>query len=284
MPEGSMSTLPNEHASAPSVYVPSKSREIAEVEAAMVVGKRFPRDVIKVIANIINECSRLRLAEVATYQYARGGTDIVGPSIRLAEVLAQSWGNIQYGVRELEQRDGESVCESFCWDIERNVRSSKTFTVPHVRDTKRGRITLTDSRDIYETVANYGARRLRACILGVIPGDVVEEALAACEKTLKAKVDVTPELLTRMVAEFAAIGVTRGAIETHIQRRIESITPAQVLTLRRIYTSIKDGMSSVEDWFAVETVASTEQPAPDKPKADEPAKPVTNGNAVEVSL
>lgn len=44
---------------------------------------------------------------------------------------------------------------------------------------------LTDSRDIYEATANFGARRMRACILGVIPGDVVDMAVNECKETQK---------------------------------------------------------------------------------------------------
>lgn len=60
----------------------------------------------------------------------------------------------------------------------------KQFQVRHWRDTKSGGYALKDSRDIYEKVANDGARRLRACILAVIPADVVETAV---KEALKAK-------------------------------------------------------------------------------------------------
>jgi len=33
-------------------------------------------------------------AEVASYEYPRGNEKVSGPSIRLAEVLAQCWGNM----------------------------------------------------------------------------------------------------------------------------------------------------------------------------------------------
>lgn len=55
------------------------------------------------------------------YQYLRGGTKVTGPSIRLAEVLAQNWGNLSFGVKELEQRDGESIAMAYTWDLETNV-------------------------------------------------------------------------------------------------------------------------------------------------------------------
>lgn len=224
-------------------------RAIQEVQAAMVIAKRFPRDVRAAIDRIRNSCARKTLAGQALYVYARGGTDISGPSIRLAEAVAQQWGNLQYGIRELEQRNGESTVEAFAWDLETNTRQVKVFQVAHERHTKRGVTNLTDPRDIYETVANQGARRLRACILGVIPGDVIEGAVAECEKTLKADADVSPDAQKKIIEAFLGYKVRKDQIEKRLQRRIDAVTPAQVVQLRKILMSLRDGMSGPEDWF-----------------------------------
>lgn len=226
-------------------------REIAEVQAAMTIAKRFPRDPRRAMDRIINACSRVSLAECAVYQYARGGTDVTGPSIRLAEAVAQEWGNLQFGVRELEQRLGESTVEAYAWDLETNTRSSKIFQVKHKRHTKKGTFELEDPRDIYEMVANQGARRLRSCILAVIPGDVIDAAVNQCEVTVKSKIEVTPETIKKMVEAYATLGVTAEQLSGVIQRHLETMTPAQYLRLRKIYQSIRDGMSSPSDWFEV---------------------------------
>ncbi len=237
-------------------------REIAEVQAAMVIAKRFPRDPIAATDRILNACTRPTLARGALYSYARGGTDVTGPSIRLAEALAQAWGNVQFGVRELEQRNGESTVEAYAWDLETNTRQVKVFQVGHVLHTKSGTRRLTDPRDIYEMVANQGARRLRACILGVIPGDVIEAAVKQCEATLHADADTSPEGIRNLLEAFTPMGVTREQIEARIQRRIDSIQPAQVAQLRKIYTSLRDGMSAPADWFEpVEAAAPAQTPA-----------------------
>lgn len=52
-----------------------------------------------------------------------------------------------------------------------------------------------------------------------------------------------------MVEAFDKIGVTKGMLEKRIQRRIEAIRPAQVVHLRKIYVSVLDEMSTVEEWF-----------------------------------
>jgi len=256
-------------------------REIAEVQAAMAIAKRFPRSHLQAIDRITIVCQRPALAEGALYTYARGGTDITGPSIRLAEAIAQQWGNLQFGIRELEQRIGESTVEAYAWDLETNVRENKIFQVKHTRHTKGGSYLLKDPRDIYEMVANQGARRLRACILGIIPGDVVEAAVNQCEATLKAQADTTPDALQKMVAVFGTIGVTQEMLEVRIQRKLESIAPAQVISLRKIYNSIKDGMSKPADWFEAPPApepkgkTTTKAAAPKAEVKPEPEKPVT---------
>lgn len=247
-----------------------QQREIAEVQAAMVIAKKYPRDPMLAMDRIMQACTRPTLAEGALYSYSRGGQDITGPSIRLAEVAAQAWGNLQFGIRELEQRHGESTVEAFAWDIETNTRQVKVFQVKHVRDTKRGRYKIEDGRDIYELVANQGARRLRACILGVIPGDVIEAAVRQCEETMHASADTSADGIKKLVAAFAKIGVTQAQIEKRIQSRIEAIRPAQVVQLRKVHSSIKDGMSVSADWFEAEAgaaVAEAPKSLADKVKA-----------------
>ena len=252
------------------------SRATEEVQAALVIAKRFPRDEQQALDRILNSCTRTRLANAAVYQFARGGQDVSGPSIRLAEAIAQNWGNLQFGIRELEASGGESTVEAFCWDLETNTRQTKTFQVPHVRYTKRdGNKPLTDPRDIYELVANNGARRLRACILGIVPGDVVDAALEQCETTMAADADISPESQAKIVEAFKKYGVTKKQLEARLQRRMDAITPAQVVALRKIMLSLKDGMSKPEEWFEKEKVEARSEPLdPMKPPAPAaPARP-----------
>lgn len=232
----------------------SAQREIAEVQAAIIMARQFPRDMRTVFDRVTMACTRPELAEGALYSYARGGTEITGPSIRLAECIAQNYQNLQFGVRELEQRRDESTVEAFAIDLETNVRQVKIFQVPHVRYTKSGgRQNLSgDPRDVYELVANQGARRLRACILGIVPGDLVEAAVQQVELTLKQKGEVTPERLESLLKKFADYKVTQAMIEKRIQRRLDAMTPSLMVQLGKIYNSLKDGMSKAGDWFEVE--------------------------------
>ena len=241
----------------------AKSRESSEVQAAIVLARQFPRNAVQAMDGILNAFQRPTLAEKAMYQYARGGQDITGPSIRAAEAIAIGWGNVQYAVRELEQKNGSSSVEAFAWDVQSNTRSARTFIIEHKRHTKKGSYALEDPRDIYELVANNGARRLRACILSVIPADVVEAAMRQAEQTLRSRVKITPEVLGSLLEKFQEHGITKQQIEQRIQRRFDAITPAQIVNLGNVYNSLNDGMSAAADWFEIPTAAPTNgsQPA-----------------------
>ena len=228
-----------------------KSEKVSNLQSAMMLAKSFPRDERKSFEKLMLSCQRHTLADRAMYQYSRGGTDISGPSIRLAVAVAVAWGNIRYGFQELERANGQSTVETFAIDLESNVMSQRTFQVKHVRETKQGHKPLVDGRDIYELIANQAARRMRACILEIIPCDVVDAAVQQCEETLKAKVAITPELIKRMLESFQPFGVTKEHIEKRIQRKIDAITPTNVLSLKKILNSLNDGMSKPEEWFEI---------------------------------
>jgi len=227
-------------------------RAVQEVQAAMIIAKKFPRDQHAAYGRIMAACERPVLAAAASYDYPKGKTMVTGPTIRLAEVMAQNWGNMEFGIKELSQQGGESEVQAFAWDLETNVRQSKTFKVPHKMKAGGSFKNLIDPRDIYEHVANMGARRLRACILGVIPGDIVDAAVVKCDETL-AKGDgrSLEDMIRAMLEKFKEIEISQELIEKRLQHKTSAIVRSQLVELGKIYNSIKDGMSKRSDWFGV---------------------------------
>lgn len=259
--------------SVPTAQATDSARAVAEVQAALVVARMNPRNPLKSMDRILNACTRQGLAESAMYNYRRGSAEVYGPSIRLAEVLAQEWGNVSYGIRELSSANGSSEVQAYAWDLETNTRREVTFTVPHIRYTRKGSSRLEDPRDIYELVANQGSRRVRACILAVIPGDVTEAALSQCQATIESHIDVTPEGIKKMVAAFKEhFGVTQEQIEKFCQRRVDTIRAAQMVRLRSIFTSLKDGMATVTDFFEPVEAAKAEAKKAAKPSLKDKLK------------
>ncbi|KKX53271.1 hypothetical protein [Brevibacillus borstelensis] len=228
-------------------------RQAQEVQMMLFAAKQFPRDENVAYAKIMKACSRKILAETAMYEYPRGGQKVTGPSIRLAEVLAQNWGNIDFGVIELEQKNGESSMMAYAWDLETNTRQTKVFTVKHERKAKGSINKLDDPRDIYEMTANQGARRVRACILGVIPGDFVEAAIKQCEITLKNghKEPLSDRVRQALVLFERDYGVSKEMIEQYVGCKADSFSEQDFLKIGRVYNSLKDGMAKREDYFDI---------------------------------
>lgn len=260
--EGGTITLPQAH----SIGAMAESqRATAEIQAALTVAAARPRDEKRAVERIENACQRPGLAEKAEYVYSRGGSDITGPTIDLLTVIANCWGNIQFGFRELSQRNGESEVETFAWDLESNSKRTVVFTVPHKRFTRSGSTPLKDPRDIYELVANNAQRRVRACLEAIIPPDVVEDAVNQCRATLSASAEVTPDAIKKLLSAFEKFGVTKEQVEKRIARRIDTMQPAQLVRMRQIYKSINDGMSQPAEWFEVaETKPETAESLRDK--------------------
>lgn len=237
------------------------SREAQEVQVAMIAAKRFPRDEVAAYNRILQDCQRTSLAEKAMYEYPRGGQRITGPSIHLARTLARGWGNVDAGFKVLEQTAKESTVMAYCWDLETNYRETKVFTVPHIRETKKGAHPLTDPRDIYEMVANQAARRERACILSVIPGDVVDAAVGQCNVTLAGDgkmplVDMVRALVQKFQEQYS---VTAEMLEAYIGCKKEAFSQQSVIRLKNVYNALRDGSASVEQYFDTSLAAPEKQ-------------------------
>lgn len=263
---------------APSALAAAEQqRSIAEVQASLVIAASRPRNEMVCRDRLLRACQRSGLASVAVYQYPRGGTSVSGPSIRLAEAAARAYGNMLYGFREMARHDGSSECEAWAWDLETNTKAVRQFAVRHWRDTKKGGYQLKDERDIYELMANQAQRRVRAAILEIIPGDIIEDALTQCEATMKTSIggDIG-KAVSGMKEAFGKFGITTAALEKRLGCRLESIQPAQIIGLRKIYASLNDGFSEPKDWFDMEPapeVAPAEPPAAETPP-DPEQKPV----------
>lgn len=230
-------------------------RALAEVQAQIFLAKQFPRDEFKCAERIISACKRKGLAETGIYSYPRGSTTVTGPSIRLVETIAQLWGSIIANWEEVERKDGVSTVMCYAWDTETNFRDVATIKIEHKRWANNRMQELKDPRDIYEHVANFATRRKRACILAVIPGDIVESAVEQCEKTLQGAYktplkDRLIEMLTKVKQNY---GVTQPMIEERFGYKLDAFTEHDYVKLISIFKSISDGQSKREDHFKLNT-------------------------------
>lgn len=241
-----------------------ESKELSEIKGKMFLARQFPRDPEWSLQSALKECQRKELAEAAQYEFPKGDSVVKGPSIRLVEVLARHWGNITSGVDELDSKDGETTIKSYAWDLETNVSDSKTFTVKHERTTKKGTYKLKDERDIYEMVANKGARRKRACLLSVLPGWYVDAAVTACEETLKKSLTdgkSMEEVISSIVSAFSEFDISPDQIEDKLGKPVESLSKNDVVKLRHLYSAIKDGFVKPGDAFGLSSAPDRDVPS-----------------------
>ena len=230
------------------------AKEQAKIQAQVFMAKQFPRKMDEVMNRITASCERPSLAQISEYEYPRGGQKITGASIRLLEVIAQCYGNISHSWKELtrDMTNHRSTCLAYAWDLETNLYSELEFEVYHYRSAKGQRILLTDDRDIYELVANQATRRVRRCLENVVPRDIVEDAREQCKVTMNTRVDWQSKIDNQIQYFNDTYGVRLSQIEEYFGMSRRGFTSNTFAALTRIYTSVRDGVSKIEDYFPKE--------------------------------
>jgi hypothetical protein len=250
---------PREIAGTSQATAVEQARAVAEVAAAVRVAQDCPRDEARAVARMRQVCSQQALADRAFYSVPRAGGRVEGSSVHLARSLASCWGNVDYGIRELKRDDvgGESEMQAWAWDQETNVRSSRSFVVPHARmvgSAKRGdkrRERLDDLGDIANNNNSVAARAVRETIFTILPVWFTSEAEALCAATLRGQGGDKPlaQQVADMIANYEKLGVTRGQLEAYTALPSNEWTAQTLGALRVLGGELSRGEKRVEDEF-----------------------------------
>jgi hypothetical protein len=258
-----------------------QSRAAASVLVAAELAARFPRDVNACMTEIREACSRLTFAEHAEYALPQSGDVVIGPSVDLARGLALAWGHVDHGIVELlrDDKHGQSEMLAYAWEVGRNVRSSRTFIVPHAIDTSRGPKSLTRMTAITNQNNAVAARQLREVIFSVLPQWLTEEAQDMCRATVAANIDQARDSADRAVTAFDGIGVPVLALETWLGKESNpkprgKWTTRDLAKLQAVLRSINAGMVTAEETFpgvrSRQPARVADLPAADRPVPAEP--------------
>ncbi len=257
-----------------------QARAVAEVAAAVRVAQDNPRDEAQAIDRMRSACGQTALAQRAFYSLPRGGNRIEGSTVHLARELARCWGNNDYGVRELRRDDAEGISEmqAWAWDQEVNVRSSRSFVVPHAIMTGSGagktRKFLTDLSDITNNNNSQAARALRETIFGMVPIWFREEAERLCASTLEGGGGKTlTQQIADVLASYASQGVTESQLEDRLERPRGKWTPQDLAVLRVVWSELGRGEKRVEDEFPQKRLTAADIQAQQTVKVEK-AEPV----------
>ena len=186
-----------------------------------------------------------RTAGACLYKVPRGGKNIEGKSVRLAEIVRTAYGNVTSSAEIVRIEDTYVVARGMALDIERNCS--------HCGEV-RMRITNKDGRRFNEdmilvTCAAACAKAKRNAIFEVVPGVLVDEIIEECRAVVAGETKSLGEARKDAVAKAIAFCADKGfgkLTEAMIFRAlgktgIEDMTRNDIADLRGFLTALNDG-------------------------------------------
>lgn len=225
----------------------------SEIDIQIATAKKYPRRVNECL-NRITDLATVNQATAAECFYSlrrgkgeAGSTTIEGPSVRLAEIVAASWGNLRVA-SNIIGNDGKFItARGVCHDLETNV--AVACEVQRRITDRNGR---TYNEDMQVVTGNAaGAIAFRNAVFKAVPKAVISEAIAEIKASLTKEVAATFEdTKQQMLTYFAKNGVTRDMLLWYFDIADESeITPELIAELRSTVTAIKEKQASFDSLF-----------------------------------
>ncbi|KKM82234.1 hypothetical protein LCGC14_1321620 [marine sediment metagenome] len=256
----------------------------SEVDIQIATAHRFPRsvDLFQKRATAL-ACMTKAIAGSMFYSVPRGGKRIIGPSIRLAEVVASTWGNLRCACRNIGEDDLTVTSIGMCHDLETNVAITMEYAL-RITDKKGKRY---NEDMIVLAKNNASARGLRNAIFRVVPRAYVDEV---CESAKKIAVGDGATMVTireNLLKWFADQGATEAQVLHLIGKEgVPDIDTNDVIFMRAVATGIKQGEQTVAEAFGPvpdprkkarisplnDSVGAADKP-PEPEEAEEPEEP-----------
>jgi hypothetical protein len=223
-----------------------------ENETIMAAAVAKPRNHKAVMQELIDQIEAYpSFAESVMYAKPVGdGKFVRGLSIRAAEALAAAWGfnRIEQVVEPIDE-DTVRVTATFT-DFQSGRIWRDSGIVSKFYKRRGGGIVRYDEDRFYNTVVKAElSKRVREAIMRSVPPGVRSELQAMAERTV-AKL-LTNDVVNKIVASFAALGVDLAKLETLVGKTIDKgWTLDDRALLQQVYTGLKDGETTVAEVFA----------------------------------
>jgi hypothetical protein len=261
----------------------------SEIQAAILLAKKFPRDEAEAQKNILGICELTIFAEGAYYSFPRGRkldeatgqwkqNIVSGPSIRMAREAARIFGNFRYGFTITHEDDDGRQIVAYAWDVQANNRTTASdyFKKLILRRVGSGPDATTipvtpDERELRELTNRRASILMRNCILSLMPSYFVDGAVVICKKTVAGggeKSDLL-ERVEKMKAAFAELGVSILQIESYLRKPLTEVSAQDLGELRGIYESLAEGVISPQERAEMFSGKETREP-PKGPGIDTP--------------
>lgn len=228
-----------------------EQQDRAQLDVQISTAKAYPRNVMRATNNAIAIVT-LDPETAATCNYAvpRGDKKITGPSVHLAKILAQCWGNMRIDAKVVMTDNTHVTSEAVCFDLENNlaikVQVKRKITDKNNRRFNEDMITVTGN------AANSIA--LRNSILSVVPRGVVDKVYKAAIGVITGDVSDEQKLRAKVKQIFDGFKDTYNVTEVDVlasigKVSITHVTIEDIVTLKGVAQAIKDGDTSVDEAF-----------------------------------
>jgi hypothetical protein len=222
----------------------------AAIDIQVATAKAYPRNIMKATNNSLAIATiDVETAKTCTYSVPRGGKAITGPSVHLAKILAQSWGNLRIDAKVVAIGPTTVTSESVCFDLENNL-AIKTQVKRSIVG-KTGRF----SEDMITVTGNAAnSIAMRNAILSVIPKAIVDKVYNAARATITGDISDETKLIAKRKQVMDALKDTYGVTEAEVLKAVgkaavQHLTGDDLITLIGIGTAIKDGDTSIDQAF-----------------------------------
>jgi hypothetical protein len=240
------------------VYLQDK----AAIDIQISTAKAYPRNIRRAVDNALAIVTMdPAIAATCNYAVPRGGKKVSGPSVHLAKIIAQVWGNMRIDAKVVDIDQARITSESVCWDLESNL-AVKTQIKRSITG-KTGRF----SEDMITVTGNAAnSIALRNAILSVIPKGIVDKVYNAAKQTITGDVSDKNKLIAKRVEVFAGLRDAFGVSDKEIlfavgKAAIDFVDADDIITLVGVGQAIRDGDTTVDQAFKGE---KTNEAKPDK--------------------
>jgi len=228
-----------------------QAQDAASVNSQVATARQFPRNLSRAKANI--NALVVMDKDTATacgYAVPRDGKNVTGPSVHLANIVAQAYGNIRVETKVVEIGEKTVTCQATAWDMETNYavrqevirkitgKSGKRYSEDMVILTATAGCSIAKRNAIFSIVPKPLWQGGYEAAQQFIVGDISDE-----NKLNKKRKDV----LDRMTDAY---GITEADILKALGlRQTTQIKGEEIKILIGYGQSIKDGDSTVEQIF-----------------------------------
>lgn len=223
--------------------------EKANVDVQVATAKTFPRIISRIMNNSIALVTMNKeTAQSCSYALPRGGKPITGPSVHLARILAQQYGNMRAEAKVVEITDKQIISRAMAWDLESNY--AVAFEVRRSIVDKYGRRYNDDMITVTGNAAN--AIAYRNAVLAIIPKGIMEAAYKAAQDLITGDLSDEAKLVVRRKKALDFFNDEYGISESEVlkmlgKQTIQQIKAEQIALMLSTQQALKDGDTTVDE-------------------------------------